>query len=444
MAFLLSGNKRNFTAAIAILTVLSLVLVVTGFVLNRRVAALTNQVNANYQKALYETGELVSGVQLSFEKLLVSSSSAHVQTLLTDIARQADGASDNLSILPPGDEALEGAVKFTNQVGDYARVLTDRLAHGGELTDNDKTQITALHKSAVALNMQLADMITALEKGEYAFNIDQAAIDSLPKKTQEVNKPIVEYPTLLYDGPFSDARDTGTIKVAGAQVSANQAAEKLKEFIGPERVTQLTQTGESHLLSDCYDFDVQTESGTLSASVTKAGGQILYMLPNSDIVSPRLSIEESIDKGAQFLRSRGYGEMQLSYWQQQDAILTVNFAAMQDGVILYPDLIKLQINMQNGLVVGVESLNYLRNHTWRPLNTPKVTEEMAMAKLNDQLIIDRIRRCVIPIDAGEAQCWEITARFEGAQQYLIYIDVMDGREQSILQLVEENGGLAVQ
>ncbi|MEA4897992.1 MAG: germination protein YpeB [Eubacteriales bacterium] len=443
MAFL-SGHRGRRQTVTAILTVVILLLAMLGYAQFRRVRALTLTVSANYQKALYEAGELMSGVQLNLEKLLVSGSGAYMQTLLTEIGRQADGVQDNLSGLPPGDAALEGAVKFVNQVGDYARVLNDRLAGGGALTEADRTQIAELHKSAVSLNQQLADMIGRLERGEYAFTVDEAAIQSLPESGDEQVQPPVNYPVLLYDGPFSDARDTGTIKVGGAEVSADQAAEKLKLFIGPERVTSLQMTGESHILSDCYEFDAVTESGTLSASVTKAGGHVLYMLPDADITEPKLSVGECTDLGAEFLRARGYGETQISYWQQQDAILTVNYAAIQDGVILYPDLIKLQINMNNGLVVGVEAVNYLRNHTWRPLPAPAVTEEAAMGSLSEAMVIDRIRRCVIPIDAGEAQCWEVAARFQGGNRYLIYIDTQTGKEQSILQLVEENGGLAVQ
>ena len=164
----------------AILTVVILLLAMLGYAQFRRVRALTLTVSANYQKALYEAGELMSGVQLNLEKLLVSGSGAYMQTLLTEIGRQADGVQDNLSGLPPGDAALEGAVKFVNQVGDYARVLNDRLAGGGALTEADRTQIAELHKSAVSLNQQLADMIGRLERGEYAFTVDEAAIQSLP------------------------------------------------------------------------------------------------------------------------------------------------------------------------------------------------------------------------------------------------------------------------
>ena len=78
--------------------------------------------------------------------------------------------------------------------------------------------------------------------------------------------------------------------------------------------------------------------------------------------------------------------MAVSYWRQQDGILTVNYAAQQDGVILYPDLVKLQFSMANGLVVGLEAGNYLRNHVSRALPLPLVSEEQAMAQLNLSLI----------------------------------------------------------
>ena len=63
-----------------------------------------------------------------------------------------------------------------------------------------------------------------------------------------------------------------------------------------------------------------------------------------------------------FLR---YGDMEVSYWVTTGHQVIVNFAAKQDGVILYPDLIKVQMSLESGRVVGFEALNYLSSHQTR-------------------------------------------------------------------------------
>ena len=66
-----------------------------------------------------------------------------------------------------------------------------------------------------------------------------------------------------------------------------------------------------------------------------------------------------------FLAARGYGEMHESYFSRYDGILTVNFAAVQDDVVLYPDLVKVQVSLRDGAVIGLEAGGYLRNHVAR-------------------------------------------------------------------------------
>ena len=43
--------------------------------------------------------------------------------------------------------------------------------------------------------------------------------------------------------------------------------------------------------------------------------------------------------------------MRASYYETADGICTVNYAASQDGILLYPDLIKIGIALDNGAVV---------------------------------------------------------------------------------------------
>ena len=42
-----------------------------------------------------------------------------------------------------------------------------------------------------------------------------------------------------------------------------------------------------------------------------------------------------------------------------------NFAAQQEGELPYPDLIKVQVRMDTGDVVGMEANNYWINHVTR-------------------------------------------------------------------------------
>ena len=132
-----------------------------------------------------------------------------------------------------------------------------------------------------------------------------------------------------------------------------------------------------------------------------------------------------------------------SYWTEWDGCLTVNVLPVQDGVPLYPDLVKVELSMETGEVVGLEGLNYLTNHVQRALDRPKLSEGEARERLNPSLDVAGARLCVIPLEQTEKLAYEFSASLEDTH-YLVYIDALTGDELVIYRLIEdENGQLAI-
>lgn len=422
---------------------LAVALLVSSVVMQKRVSALTLQVNAAYQKSFYETIELMSGIQLNLEKLMVTGSGGQEQALLATIARQAEGVAANLSQMPQGDLTLEGSLKFVNQTADYARVLSQRIGSGGALTGRDYEQLNNLHSASVQLNAQLMELLARYDAGEPVFGDGSVTVTAT--QAPDENEPVVDYPVLLYDGPFSDGNTNREINLPGPEVSQDEATRMLTEFIGADRVENVNYTGDSQIFSSCYEFDVKLRDGNvLTAGITKAGGSVVYMLPDVANTEVKLTEGDCIDQGLRFLAAHGYENMEVNYWRRLEGILTANYAATQDGVLLYPDLVKLQISMKDGLVVGVEAANYLNNHKPRQLAEPVITEEEVRARVNPALTIQRVRRSVIPLEGGEAECWEVTASTSNDDEYLIYIDTQTGAEKTILRIMQDDEGIVTQ
>ena len=110
--------------------------------------------------------------------------------------------------------------------------------------------------------------------------------------------------------------------------------------------------------------------------------------------------------------------------------------------MLYPDLIKVQLSMKDGAVIGVEAGNWLLNHTERALPLPALSEEEAVARIGTMLTPLAARLCVIPVNEGEALCYEIRAT-DGADTFLVYIDAMTGAERELMQVVSDESGSLV-
>lgn len=418
---------------------LALAAIFTAAARTRQYADSRNVLKGIYQKAFYETCMLTESMAINLSKLSVSSGGTR-ESLLSDIIRQAQGTQANLAILPLSSAATSATMKFVNQVGDFSDGLLTRLAMGQEPTDAELSTITVLAESAAEMTLGFGELLKRYDAGEAILEgLPDEAVDLSP-----ITDPAAAYPALLYDGPFSDGATGGEFKALHglSEVSADEAARLLKDFIGAERVTDIRPEGESSMPTPIYEFSVSASGREISAGVAKAGGKVLYMLCSDGVSSRALTPEQCIAMADKFLLSRGYGDMAMSYHTQYGGIMTINYAAVQAGVTLYPDLIKIQIAMDDGEVIGLEAGNYLRNHVRRQLELPEMTEEDAIARISAHLTAESARLCVIPVDAGEKLCYEIRAS-AGSDEYLIYIDALTGEEADIMQIVSDEGGTLV-
>ena len=181
----------------------------------------------------------------------------------------------------------------------------------------------------------------------------------------------------------------------------------------------------------------------LTAGVTKLGGQVLYMLSDGAVGEVNLTDRQAVDAARAFLLARGYGEMEMSYSSRFEGILTVNFAPVQSGVVLYPDLVKVQVSLADGAIIGLEAAGYLMNHVARTLEIPALSERDAVERIGGALTPQSARLCLIPDNAGEFLCYEVRAT-SGRDTFLVYIDAVTGIERKLMQVIsDENGALVM-
>ncbi len=399
------------------------------------------RLNAVVQKAFYETCELTEGMSVNFRKLLVAGETGQMQALLNETALQTQGALSNLALLPLGQETVSATLKFINQAGDFASTLSVRLGNGGEMTPEDYAALERLSETAAAFSVRMGRLLDRYEGGEAVFDISEDGTGE--ESLYPITGPATDYPALLYDGPFSDGRTDGEFKLlAGmAQVDEAAARQALIAFVG-QQAADVRFTGESEIPVDCYEYALRLGDYSLSAGVTRAGGQLLYLLCDSAVEDVNLTDRQAVDAARAFLLSRGYGEMEMSYSSRFGGIMTVNFAAVQNGVVLYPDLVKVQVSMADGAIIGLEAANYLMNHVPRALELPALTEQDAAQRIGGALTPVATRLCVIPENTEEYLCYEVTAT-SGSDTFLVYIDAMSGIERRLMQVISDDNGSLV-
>lgn len=391
------------------------------------------ELDAMYKRAWWESVERLASLEVELEKLIISDSPEAASLRLANIARQADGAAQNLGALPVERDGLSAAMKFINQIADYSAALNEGITQGRPISDDDIDQLQSIQERLSEMNSIVYDM-DALDNwaGAAAQDIDMSAIA----------RENLSYPTLIYDGPFSDGERGGFKGLGTGQVDEQAALEVARQYAGgTPRVT-----GRASAPVPGYEITCETDIGELELLVSETGGRVLYMLPSYDIVSREVSepaaaqdVQGAISIATQYLRERGFAGMAANYTQRGEGVVVINFTATQDGVTLYPDLVKVQVS--GGRVVGLEAGNYWRNHVERTLPEAELTYQQAMEAVNSRLNVISARLALIPTDRadgplpGERLCYEFTCAL-GQSRYLVYIDAVSGIEASILKLYD--------
>lgn len=411
-----------------------------------------NAENTSYDMSFYELTEYVQNVENFLAKATISKSSEAGAETLTHVWREADLAVNCLSQLPLNMEQLSKTAKFLNQVSEYSYALSRKNIYKEELTQQDLDNLKTLHDYSLELKDSLNDIATKLNTGELAWqdvkkesNNYTRQVDNISKVSfTDIDNNFNEFAGLIYDGAFSEHIELQDKKgLEGAEISEEQAENIIKD-IYKENVEKIDRKGIiEHGNITAYQFELKEKNKNekMYIAIAKKGGKVIILEKDREVAEEKISREEANKIGKDFLAKINFPSMKETYFQTQENIITINYVYEQDGISVYPDLIKVKIALDDGEILGIESNGYLNSHTARTNVTPKITKEQAKAKLNPKLEIQSEGLSIIPTEwKTEILCYEFKGKVEETE-FLVYINAENGREENILVIMETPGGV---
>lgn len=408
------------------------------------------ELNAANQRSLIELSDYMGNIELDLNKSLYTGTPEKLSEISASLWREASCAKNSLSEIPLSDTQMSNTYKFLSQVGDYALYLSAKAENGEQITDGEYNQLLRLSELASSLSKQISTIAGHLNDGNIDFskisgtlaNIGDTPTLSLNISSvmSDTEQTLTYYPTLIYDGPFSDhmTRNMPKMTADAEEISLNKALEIAADFacVKPER---LKSTGLSEGNMPCYNF---TDGGSLNISVTKQGGFVAYTLNSRYAAESSVSIEEATQKALEFMNENSITDMTQSYYAVSDGIATINFAYKTQNTVCYPDLIKVSVALDNGDILSFDAGNYLMNHHQRELDAPKITVQEAQKSLNKNLTVQSSKLAVIPTEsANEIFCFEFLCKGKNGEDILIYINADTGAEEDILLLLYSDNGV---
>ncbi|MBE7038261.1 MAG: germination protein YpeB [Ruminococcaceae bacterium] len=436
------------------LLLVTLLLLITGGVAIAKYRTgenLERQLNDVYTRSFLQLVDCVNDIDTSLSKGIVSNSPTVLNDLSNEIYRKATFAQANLGELPISHIEIDNTAKFLSQVGDYTYSLAQKSLRGETISTKEKDQMENLSKYASTLTDTLYSLQNELYSGNLSFNISKSANEAIAKENktldigssmEDIEKDFEEYPALIYDGPFSDHINKMSSKLLknSNNVTRAHAQSIASEFLGnPEKITF---RGEGNANIKTYIFSATASSNDDAyIEITKQGGRVLYMLKNRNVVKREISINDAIKKGAETLKKHKFYSMKESYWEIGNNIATINYAYVQDNIVMYPDLVKVKVALDNGEILGFECQGYIMAHQdERLIGNINLTIDEAKAKISGNIEIVSQGMAYIPKDdKTEVLCYEFKGKFND-KTYLIYVNAETGNEEKILILVESQEG----
>ena len=454
-------NRLKDRHMLSLVVTLVVVIVAFGIYVYKRERDFRQTSENSYNMAFFELVDYVQNVETYLAKSLISSTPEQGAETLTHVWREADLAQSYLSRLPIGSQELANTSRFLNQVSEYSFTLSRKNINNQPLTDEDLENLKELHTYSVELENTLNQLSSDMNDGRikwgeltkkgsamFATQVSNISKDSFSNMEENFH----EYAGLIYDGAFSEhLTSIEKMGLTGNDIEEEQAKQIAIEFIGNDKIKQIDSNGLSENTDmKAYYFTVKTnnnedDKNNLTIAVSQKGGHIISMNYNRTVDSENVSQDRANEIGKEFLNSKGFPNMKETYYLKQSGVVTINYAyTMHDQdnneVIIYPDLIKLKIALDNGEIVGIETTGYLNSHYERKLGEIKITKEEAKTKLNKNLNIMSENLAIIPTEfKTELLCWEFKGKIDDTE-FLVYVNVQTGKEEDILVIKNTPNG----
>ena len=397
---------------------------------------------SGYRATTYELVGIMENVDNDLDRVRLSASPAQQDRILTDLLVQARLAELDLEKMPIGAEQDSQLTSFINRVAKESERMLAKLRNGEKLSEEDYATLQRLyetnHKARGQLDefiadMQESDMVEFVKKGTGKI---ASMIEGLENLTLEENRAALEgmKPKMDGAGMERNAQNAEDGAVA-SKVDAKQAEELCSRYFADYKIQEFQCVGET-VTRDYKAYNVQgyDDNGTmLFAEVDINKGELVRF----DYFEPCEQATFDMDNvkmlAEQFLEKLGYENMTAVRVRENGTDIDFTYAYETDGVVFYPDSVRVKVCRSRGIVTGFDAAKFIKNHEKREEPTISVTLESAQNALRKGVEVQSSRLAVVETARGERAAYEFLCSYMD-ENYFIYTDANTGNEIAIINL----------
>ena len=404
-------------------------------------------VENDYIRSLNSLNSSVDDITETLNKAVYVKNGTDLLSLSTKLYAEGELAKEQLSNLPNGDKNSGNLYKFFSQVGNYAMSLSKSAVENEEIKDEDSEKLLGLLDTAKKVSNAVEETNQSYDNlDDFSRLIDEKLENTVDSKTlaaslDNLEEDLSDYPTLIYDGPFSDHILTKeSVMLKEQRVFSKEECKIRAEEVFALNEDSLEFDGTESGIIECYRF----KNDNITVSVSKLGGFIVYMRKNRMVTENRISNNSAVDYAKDFMHRLSIENMVENYYYADEGVCVINFNYLDGQTFCYTDLIKVGVALDTGEIMLFEARGYINNHTERAFETPQFSEEEARGRVSKLLSVKSSSIALIPTDGGgEVRCYEFLCDTNDGQEVLVYIDLKTLDTKDILILTKSDAGTLV-
>lgn len=429
---------------------------VWGVTQHKNSIVLRNQLENGYQQLFYSLVSSVENIDVLIAKGLVSTSPPQSILLFSQTWREAFSAQEKLNQLPIEHVLVARTAKFLTQVGDFSYAVAKQIADGQDITPEQRATLRSLQSEADYLTRELHGLRNQIKENKFAWGeitregaakFREVSPDLAEVSFREIDSHMQGLPVLIYDGPFSDHMDRLTPRsLGGPEIGPEEAVKRAQEMAdlipGLHYTASAAGTGEGKIPFHRVYLVPTGGSGPddITVDISRQGGLLISLVNARPLGEAALTKEQALEKAVAYVKQKGFPSLIPTFTQLSEGAAIISFAGFQDGVILYPDQVKIKVALDNGQVIGVENTDYLMSHYDRKFPAPRITADWVRKKASSTLKVENVQLALIPLNSKrEVFCYEARGTFN-EEDYFIYFNALTGAQEMILKVIKTEQG----
>ncbi|WP_240377089.1 germination protein YpeB [Bacillus piscicola] len=402
----------------------------------------------NYQRAFHDLSFHMNQLEDEVGTTLAMNSREQLSSSMAQVWRITSMAQNELGQLPLGMMALHKTEEFLHKIGDFSYKTTIRELNDDPLTNEEYQKLQTFYKESGDIKHELRKLQAGVLKEDQRWT---DAINAMDANEEPMDNSIVNGFQMIdekvkgyTETDFSPANDFApdldeqiAKKVKGKKVSKEEAAQIAREFLDiPDSMNVEVDELKEGLQFEGYSLTIQEPEGeaAIHMDMTKKGGHPLWFMQSRPIEEINISLNEATNKAQKFLKRNGFEHMELVDGKQYDTIGSFKFVPVENDVRIYPDVVYVDVALDDGEIVNYKGAEYITNHKKRKKLSPKLSVNEARDRVNPNVDVMEEHVALIKNDEEEeVLCYEFYGTID-KDTFQIYINAETGDEERVQKM----------